>query len=597
MTASYAQRLAALRAAMKAKNIDAWIIPTADPHLSEYLPARWEGRYWLTGFGGTAGTLITTADISELWVDGRYWEHAEDCLKGTGTVLGKLVTGTPHVDSLIKNLKSGAVVGIAPDVLSLSEKRYLESQLGKAGISLRHDIDLLDDIWADRPGASDKPVFAQKAQFVPESTAQKIERIRQAMQAAGADHHLVSGLDDIAWITNLRGSDVPYDPIFLSYLLISGKEATLFVDEAKLDADSKKVLADAHVAVAPYADVGKAVAKLSGSLLINPDRTAVSTLGNLPAGVKLIEGLNPSTEFKACKSDAEIEHNIEAMVQDGVALCGFFAELEQKLAAGERISELDIDDMQLKHRQQQPNFVGLCFGTHAGFNANGSLPHYIATKEKFSYIEGQGLLLVDSGAHYHNGTTDITRMVCVGEPTPEQQRDYTLVLKAHIALEQAVFPENLSGVLLDVITRAPMWRTMRDYNHGTGHGVGYFLNVHQGPQIISYFKPVNGQNVMKAGMLTSDEPGLYRPGKWGIRIENLLVTRKVKNPEETQFGNYLCMEPITFCPIDTKLIDRSLMTEDEIQWLNDYHALVREKLAPRTQGAAREWLERNTRPI
>ena len=300
--------------------------------------------------------------------------------------------------------------------------------------------------------------------------------------------------------------------------------------------------------------------KLSGSLLINPDRTAVSTLGNLPADVKLIEGLNPSTEFKACKSDAEIEHNIEAMVQDGVALCGFFAELEQKLAAGERISELDIDDMQLKHRQQQPNFVGLCFGTHAGFNANGSLPHYIATKEKFSYIEGQGLLLVDSGAHYHNGTTDITRMVCVGEPTPEQQRDYTLVLKAHIALEQAIFPENLSGVLLDVITRAPMWRTMRDYNHGTGHGVGYFLNVHQGPQIISYFKPVNGQNVMKAGMLTSDEPGLYRPG-------------------------------------DTKLIDRSLMTEDEIQWLNDYHALVREKLAPRTQGAAREWLERNTQPI
>ena len=417
------------------------------------------------------------------------------------------------------------------------------------------------------------------------------------MQSAGAEHHLVSGLDDIAWITNLRGSDVPYDPIFLSYLLISGKEATLFVDEAKLDADSKKVLADAHVAVAPYADVGKAVAKLSGSLLIHPDRTAVSTLGNLPAGVKLIEGLNPSTEFKACKSDAEIEHNIEAMVQDGVALCGFFAELEQKLAAGERISELDIDDMQLKHRKQQPNFVGLCFGTHAGFNANGSLPHYIATKEKFSYIEGQGLLLVDSGAHYHNGTTDITRMVCVGEPTPEQQRDYTLVLKAHIALEQAIFPENLSGVLLDVITRAPMWRTMRDYNHGTGHGVGYFLNVHQGPQIISYFKPVNGQNVMKAGMLTSDEPGLYRPGKWGIRIENLLVTRKVKNPEETQFGSYLCMEPITFCPIDTKLIDRSLMTEDEIQWLNDYHALVREKLAPRTQGAAREWLERNTRPI
>ncbi len=597
MSNVYAQRLAALRQAMKKHHIDGWIIPTGDPHLSEYLPARWEGRNWLTGFSGTAGTIIVTADSSELWVDGRYWEEAEHQLQGTGTVLKKLVTTPTHVDSLVAQLPENAVVGIAADVLSLAEKRHLEQAFGKKNIKLRHDVDLLDEVWEGRPGASDKPVFAQKAEFVPESAAQKLSRIRAAMKEQGADYHLVSALDDIAWITNLRGSDVPFDPIFLSYLLIGPDSATLFVDEAKLTADSKQVLADAKIGIAPYAAIGDAVAKLSGSLLITPDRTAVYTLSRLPENVKLIENINPSTLFKSCKTEAEIQHNKEAMVQDGVALCGFFAELEQKLAAGERLSELDIDTMLYEHRSKQPHFVGLCFGTHAGFKANGSLPHYLAKPEKFSYLDGEGMLLIDSGAHYHNGTTDITRMVYIGTPGAEEKRDYTLVLKAHIALDQAVFPENLSGVLLDTICRAQLWRAQRDYSHGTGHGIGYFLNVHQGPQVISILKPLTQHNAMKPGMVTSNEPGLYRPGKWGIRIENLLVARRVENPDETLFGNYLCFEPITLCPINTQLIDRSLLSADEIQWLNNYHARVREALAPRTEGAAKAWLEKNTQPI
>lgn len=598
MTANPAQqRLAALRQAMKEQQIDAWIVPSADPHMSEYLPERWRGRTWLSGFDGSVGTLAVTPDSAELWVDSRYWEQSKRQLEGSGFVLQKLGLGPTLVGSLVERLSENSVVGIPADGLSLAAKREMEAEFAKKNIRLRYDTDLLDSFWNDRPALPTNPVFVHKPQFSPESAVEKLSRIRAAMKKLGADYHLVSSLDDIAWITNLRGTDVPFNPLFVSYLLIGPERATLFINPAKLTDETRQALAEAKIDVADYGSVVDAMSKLSGTLFVDPDRTAVYTLNRLPENVRVVEDINPSTLYKACKPEAEIEHTKEAMIQDGVALCGFFAELEQKLAAGETITELDIDTMLIAHRSRQPYYVSLSFDTIAGFNENGALPHYAATPEYFSTIKGQGLLLIDSGAHYENGTTDITRVIPIGKPTEQQKRDYTIVLKAHIALAEAVFPEHLSGQILDTICRAPLWKEQCDYGHGTGHGVGYFLNVHQGPQRIAYNVSGMKHNTMEENMITSNEPGLYRSGKWGVRIENLVVHRRVKQPAETEFGKYLCFEQLTLCPIDTQLIDRSMMTEPEIRWLNDYHALVLEKLGPRTEGAAKEWLERNTRPL
>ncbi|WP_225747559.1 aminopeptidase P family protein [Eikenella sp. Marseille-P7795] len=598
MTTSPAQRLAALRQAMKAQQIDAWIVPSADPHMSEYLPEHWRGRTWLSGFDGSVGTLAVTADFAELWVDSRYWEQAKRQLEGSGFVLQKLGQGRPSMlESLVQRLPEKAVVGIPADGLSLAGKREMQAEFAKKNIQLRHDIDLLNSFWSDRPGLPASPLFVHKPEFSPENAVQKLSRVRAAMKEHGADHHLISSLDDLAWITNLRGSDVPFNPVFLGYLLIGPERSTLFIDPAKLNDETRKALAEAKIDVADYGSIVDAMSKLSGTLLVDPDRTAVYTLNRLPENVRVVEDINPSTLYKARKPEAEIEHTKEAMIRDGAALCGFFAELEQKLAAGETVTELDIDTMLHEHRSKQAHFISASFDTIAGFNENGALPHYAATPEYYSTIKGPGLLLIDSGAHYLDGTTDITRVIPIGEPTAQQKRDYTLVLKAHIALAEAVFPEGLSGQILDTICRAPLWKEQCDYGHGTGHGVGYFLNVHQGPQRIAYNVAGIKHNMMEENMITSNEPGLYRPGKWGIRIENLVVHRRVKQPAETEFGSYLCFEQLTLCPIDTQLIERSMLTDEEAAWLNDYHALVREKLGPRTEGAAKEWLERNTRPI
>ncbi|OAM31570.1 peptidase M24 [Eikenella sp. NML03-A-027] len=598
MSNIHAQRLAALRQTMQEQKIDVWIVPSADPHISEYLPEHWCGRAWLSGFDGSVGTLAVSADFAELWVDSRYWEQAKRQLEGSGFVLQKLGQSYPTmVESLAERLPENSVVGIPADGLSLSLKHEMQADFAAKNIYLRLDTDLLNNFWHDRPGLPESPIFVHEARFSPESVPEKLARVRAAMKEFGADRHLVSSLDDIAWITNLRCNDVPFNPLFISYLLIDAERATLFVNPTKLTDACRKVLNEAKIDVAEYRSVVDAVGKLSGSLLVDPDRTAVYTLGKLPDSVRVIKDINPSTLFKACKSEAEIEHAKHAMVRDGVALCGFFAELEQKLAVGEIVTELDIDTMLIDHRSRQADYISLSFDTIAGFNENAALPHYAATPEHYSTITGQGILLIDSGAHYLDGTTDITRVIPIGSPTAEQKRDYTRVLKAHIALAEAVFPENLSGQVLDAICRAPLWKEQCDYGHGTGHGVGYFLNVHQGPQKIAYNTSGLKCNNMKENMITSNEPGLYRSGKWGIRIENLVVHRRVKQPKETEFGQYLCFEQLTLCPIDTQLIERSMLSDDEAAWLNDYHSLVREKLAPHTEGAAKAWLEKNTQPI
>ncbi|HFC8501881.1 TPA: aminopeptidase P family protein [Neisseria oralis] len=591
------QKLSALRQTMREHNLDAWIIPSADPHLSEYLPEHWQARVYFSGFTGSVGTLVVTADKAGLWADSRYWEQAAHQLQGSGIELQKVGEVAPYTDWLAAELPNGAAAGAAADMLSLTAKRQLETAFAAKNICLDVSRDIADTVWADRPALPQEAVFPHDAAFVSETAATKLARVRAAMKEQGAAWHLISSLDDTAWLTNLRGSDVPYNPVFLSYLLIGTDSAVLFVDEAKLNPASRALLAEAGITTAPYAAVHEALGKISDGLLVNPDKTAVSTLQLMPSESRLIENINPSTLFKSVKSAADLDHVREAMRQDGAALCGFFAEFERNLADGTAMNELDIDTMLHKYRSARPNFVSLSFNTIAGYNANGALPHYAATPEAFSDINGSGLLLIDSGAQYLGGTTDITRVVPVDETTPEQKRDYTLVLKAHIALAETVFPENIGSTLLDAICRKPLWQEQCNYGHGTGHGVGYFLNVHEGPQIISYLTPANPNQTMKAGMITSNEPGLYRPGKWGIRIENLVASLPVALPQETEFGKFLHFETLTLCPIDTRPIDFGLLTKAEVRWLNAYHADVREKLLPLVDGAARDWLILRTEAV
>ena len=592
-----AQRLAKLRQTMREHNLAAWIVPSADPHLSEYLPEHWQARVYFSGFTGSVGTLVVTADKAGLWADSRYWEQAAHQLQGSGIELQKVGEAAPYTDWLAAELPDGAAAGAAADMLSLTAKRQLETAFAAKNIRLDVSRDIADAVWTDRPALPQETVFPHDAAFVSETAAAKLARVRAAMKEQGATWHLISSLDDTAWLTNLRGSDVPYNPVFLSYLLIGTDSAVLFVDEAKLNPASRALLAEAGIATAPYAAVREALGKISDGLLVNPDKTAVSTLQLMPSENRLIENINPSTLFKSVKSAADLDHVREAMRQDGAALCGFFAEFERNLADGTAMNELDIDTMLHKYRSARPNFVSLSFNTIAGYNANGALPHYAATPEAFSDITGSGLLLIDSGAQYLGGTTDITRVVPVGETTPEQKRDYTLVLKAHIALAETVFPENIAAPLLDAICRKPLWQEQCNYGHGTGHGVGYFMNVHEGPQVISYLAPVNPHHAMKAGMITSNEPGLYRPGKWGVRIENLVANQPVASPQETEFGKFLHFETLTLCPIDTRPIDLSLMMAEEIRWLNAYHADVREKLLPLVDGEARDWLLLRTEAV
>ncbi|MGP5492736.1 aminopeptidase P family protein [Psychrobacter celer] len=597
-------RIASLRERMAAQDLTAIIVPSADPHLSEYLPEYWQARLWLSGFTGSVGTLVVTADFAGLWTDSRYWVHAAAQLKGTGISLEKLAPGQPnHIDWLATHLAEGDSVAVDGNVLSIAEQDKLLDAFDVNDITLITERDVLTEIWTDRPALPSAKLYQHDAQFVAQSATDKLAAVRSGMQEAGATHHLLSSLDDIAWLTNLRGSDVDYNPVFLAHMLISADSATLFVDNSKVSSDIAKALEDSGITLADYDAVQDALSALTPEdlLLLDPNKVAVGTLSKMADDVGFIEQIAPSTLLKSVKSDADIEHVREAMRQDGAALCEFFATFEQRLADGERLSELDVDSMLIEVRSQQPHYVSPSFPTIAGFNENGALPHYRATPEKFSYLdvaEGEGgLLLIDSGAQYQNGTTDITRVVGIGQVSDEHKRDFTTVLKAHIALARAYFPDGIASPLIDAICRAPLWQAQMDYGHGTGHGVGYFLNVHEGPQVIAYSASTPKERAMKAGMISSNEPGLYREGKWGIRIENLVVNIPVANPTESEFGEFLHFETVTYCPIDTRLLDKSLLDQVEVDWLNDYHRQVYAELKDRVAGAALDWLTECTQAI
>ncbi|KAG0164877.1 hypothetical protein DFQ30_009271 [Apophysomyces sp. BC1015] len=558
---SIPERLARLRDAMKRAGLAAYIVPSADPHLSEYLPRRWQGRAWLSGFTGSAGLLVVTPDFAGLWTDSRYWEQAAAQLAGSGIELMKIQAGQaqPHVDWLAAHLERGAQAGVDGSTLGLAAACTLRDALQVAGVQLRLDVDLLELIWAGRPTLPVAPVYEHDQPYAPVSRAQKLEQLRAAVRDKGAHWHFVSTLDDIAWIFNLRGADVSYNPVFVAHALIGLEHATLFVADGKIDAALRERLSQDGVRVAPYRDAPAALAAIEpdSTLLVDPRRVTYGLMQAVQPGVNVVEAVNPSTFAKSRKTDAEVVHVRATMEQDGAALAEFFAWFEQAFGR-ERITELTIDEKLTAARARRPGFMSLSFPTIAAFNANGAMPHYCATQ------------------------------------AAEQRRDFTLVLKGMIALSRTTFPRGIRSPMLDAIARAPIWDACVDFGHGTGHGVGYFLNVHEGPQVISHYAPAEPHTAMEKGMITSDEPGLYRPGKWGIRIENLLLNQPAQT---TGFGEFLCFETLTLCPIDTRCIDRSLLREDEVAWLNAYHAQVRERVGKHVRGDAKAWLDTRTAAI
>ena len=599
------EKLAALRALMCDNKAAAYVVMSADPHMSEYLPAYWQVRLWLTGFTGSVGTLVVTQDFAGLWVDGRYWVQAEKELAGTGFVLQKLTQEehSTHVAWLAKNLPQDAVVGVDGRALSIAQYQSLSLALTQKNARIDTEQDLISPIWQSRPDLPMKPVHPMANGLNSLSRAEKLHAIREQLQERGLSHHFVSSVDDVAWILNCRGSDVECNPVFLAHLYIGLEGCVLFVQAAKIDADLQKALAADGISLQDYADSGAYLSQLNaGGILMDAAKVSVAHLLALPTQsshsdgtVSVTHDINPSSLLKACKSDSEIAHVKNAMRKDGVALAHFFAWLEQVLTDKTAITELTIAEKLLEFRSQQLGFIGESFETIAGFNENGALPHYHATQQSFSRIEGNGLLLIDSGGQYEDGTTDITRMVAIGELTAAQKRDCTLVLKAHIALAQAVFPESIAAPLLDALARQALWQQQLDYRHGTGHGVGFALNVHEGPQILSYYAPCSAYNTMRAGMITSNEPGLYHEGQYGIRIENLVVNRLL--PQTGAYGNFLAFENLTLCPIATQCLDLTMLTVHEKDWLNAYHEQVRAALADDLSGAALDWLLRQTQAV
>lgn len=593
----YSDRIALLRSQMAQEGYDAWVVPSADPHLSEYLPPRWQARAWLSGFDGSAGTLVVTADFAGVWVDSRYWEQAGAQLHDSGIEMMKLSgePGANHVAWLAATLPAGAVVGADGQVLSVAAARALDSALSKAGASLRTDCDLLATIWPQRPGLPEGEVYEHVLSYACVSRADKLARVRSAMQHHGATHHWISTLDDLAWVLNLRGSDVEYNPVFLGHLCIDAQGATVYVDDGKISTSLQNSLGQDGVQVLPYGQAPAALGALRDDavVLIDPARCTQGVVDNLPASVRRVEAINPSTLFKSCKTSGEMAHVRTAMEHDGAALCEFFAWFDQAVSAGE-VTELDVDTHLTAARARRPGYVSLSFGTIAAFNANGAMPHYRARPESFARIDGEGLLLIDSGGQYLGGTTDITRVVAVGRPSGAQRHDCTTVLKGMIALSRARFPVGTPGSALDALARGPIWAEGADYGHGTGHGVGYFLNVHEGPQSISYRAPASPHLAMLPGMITSNEPGIYRPGKWGVRIENLV---HCVPSVQTELGEFLEFETLTLCPIDRRCLEVSALRDDEMDWLDAYHEQVRERVAPLLEGDALQWLIRNTGPL
>ncbi|KRI61290.1 peptidase M24 [Acinetobacter pittii] len=593
------EKLEKLRQLMRNQHIDALIVMSADPHMSEYLPDYWKARQWLSGFSGSVGTLVVTQNFAGLWADGRYWVQAEQQLVGTGFDLQKLTSdeSSTHLAWIEKNLKPESVIVVNGHTLSIQQFKALEHTARVNNYKLETQQDLVGEIWLNRPELPSKKIHLMPEGLNALSRKEKIQAIRETLASKNIASHFISSLDDIAWVLNARGQDVEYNPVFLSHLYISAKQSILFIDAEKVDVSIQQALAADGIEIRNYEDTAKFLSNISdASVLLDPAKVSIFHEQVIAKDIQVVYDINPSTLFKSRKHESEIAHIRHAMLKDGVALCHFFHWLEKTLHHGESISELTIDEKVTAFRAQQEGFIGPSFSTIAGFNANGALPHYRATEEHYSFIEGDGLLLIDSGGQYVDGTTDITRVVPVGTPTEQQKRDYTLVLKCHIALTKTIYPEGLAAPLLDSICRHTLWQHGLDYRHGTGHGVGFALNVHEGPQVLSYYAPIHAYSKLREGMIISNEPGLYHEGQYGIRIENLVANR-LHSGFEKNYGEFLEFETLTLCPIHLDCIVVDMLNNEEKDWLNRYHQTVQERLAEHLSGEVLDWLIYNTRAI
>ncbi|MCJ8209722.1 aminopeptidase P family protein [Mucilaginibacter sp. RS28] len=590
---TYKEKLAAIRAQMKENGVDAYIIPSADPHISEYVPEHYKCLRFASGFTGSAGTILITHEFAGLWADFRYFVQATEQLEGTGYELVKLkVQHAPeYISWLHQTLPDGAVVACDQNLLSVLLGELITKELADKNISLKH-FDFLSSIWENRPALPVEPAFLISEQFTGESASSKLTRLRAALKQHKAQSTLISSLDDIAWLLNIRGKDVSYNPVVLSFVLIDMESATLFIDAAKLTKEDLLQLEQQGVKVSGYHEIEAALAGLSPNqtVFIDPKRNCFALYQLLPTSVKVVQQINPTTHFKAVKNATEIEHTRLAMVKDGVAMTRFFKWME-KNTGKITITELSAAEQLLAFRAELEGFAGASFNTIGGYKAHGALPHYAATEESNSEILPEGLFLVDSGGQYRYGTTDITRMIAMGNNTDEEKQDYTLVLKGLIDGSSTIYPKGTRGYQIDAICRKPLWDYAINYGHGTGHGVGFFLNVHEGPQVLN---PTSVEIEMEEGMITSIEPGIYRPGKHGVRIENLVLTIK---QGANEFGEFYAFETLTLALIDTSLIKKDLLENRHITWLNNYHQQVYEKLSTHLTPEESAWLKQKTAAI
>lgn len=589
-----AQRVAALRQVMREEHLSAVIIPSTDPHNGEYIPARWESRKWISGFDGSAGTAVVTLNSAALWTDSRYFLAAEEQLQGTEYVLMKeRMSGTPTIPQWLgRELADEKSPEVALDGMcnSAATVEALVSELrAEGGITLRTNFDPMQRIWHDRPSIPDAPVFIHPMEYAGESAADKLTRIRRALRTVHADGMLVSALDDIAWTLNLRGTDVHCNPVFVSYLLISPTSATLYINKEKLTAEVSAYLMAQGVATDDYANVARGLSNyLEYNILLDPDETSYTLTKAVRR--KIVSHASPIPTLKAVKNGVEMQGFRNAMLRDGVALVKFLSRFKTAVEQG-RLTEVSADEMLTAYRAEQPLFRGISFDTIVGYQEHGAIVHYEATPATDMPLRPEGLVLIDSGAQYLDGTTDITRTIALGPLTEEQKRVYTLVLKGHIQLQMLKFPDGASGTQLDAIARKDLWAAGLNFMHGTGHGVGSFLNVHEGPhQIRMEYRPAP----LRAGMTVTDEPGIYLAGRFGVRIENTLLVVPYLS---TECGDFLGFETLTLCPIDTAPIIVSMLTPDERAWLNSYHKTVLEKLSPYLNDEEKEWLREATKEL
>ena len=595
MTHTINERVDRLRSWMKENGFTAFVFPSSDPHNSEYVADHWKSREWISGFSGSAGTAVVTLEHASLWTDSRYFIAAEKELDGTDFQLMRLrLEGTPSVSEWLASELSTyekAVVGLDGNVNSFAEVAAMEQELAtKGNITVRTDADPMAELWTDRPAIPDNMVSLHPLEYSGESTSSKVSRVRKHLLDCGADGLLVTALDEIAWMLNLRGSDVHCNPVFVSYLLISPENITLYINNVKLPEEVKAYLVSEHIDVQAYDSVVEGLRLYAGkSLLVDMSSTNYSLATAVPFE-KVRSGVSPIASMKAVKNKVEQDGFRAAMLRDGVAVVKFLAWLKSAVEAGGQ-TEISLDERLTALRAEQPKFKGISFDTIVGYEAHGAIVHYEATPETDIPVQPHGLVLIDSGAQYLDGTTDITRTIALGELSEEQCRVYTLVLKGHIQLDMCRFPAGACGSQIDALARAPMWREGYNYMHGTGHGVGSYLNVHEGPhQIRMEWRPAP----LQAGMTVTNEPGIYLEGKFGVRIENTLL---IVPAESTAFGDFLKFETLTLAPIDTTPIVLEMLSTEEREWLNNYHHRVYESLSPYLEGNEKEWLRKATLPI